>query len=711
MNYKDIVAEVNKVVYYNAQSRWGVLSVNTEKVLDGFETNLITLSGNFEGVYEDCKIEFSGNLSVHPKYGKQIQITVLRVLQNTDSKESIINFLSKSAIKGIQIQNAKKIYDKFKEDSINIVLNETWKIKEITGIGEKTYKKVMDSVQNYRRIQDLLEYGTKLGIPYKVLYHLDKELGDRALSTLQNDIYSIVNKVDSISFKQVDDIALKSGYSPDNLDRLLAGFNYYLKNTLSLEGSTGISAPSFLKVFLKELGLTDNSLFYVAMNNLEQQEAIIVRSNIIYSRYYYDAEMFIATVINNMMSSDTGSFELYDDVKEIAINSFPFKLNKQQIKAIEACCNNRFNIITGPPGCGKSSITKAIVDIYENCGYNVILLSPTGKATRRLSECTGHDAQTIHKFLKVKSSIEDAQVIDLPENCLLIVDESSMMDVVLFSKLIACVKSSTRLIIVGDNDQLPSVQAGNVLGDLIEALPQATSLLTDIMRQAENSNIIRLCSYVNQGKNFDECEYPDFVFNQYDDEDKLMKDLVITYGNEVKNYGLSNVQVLTAYKRGKIGSINLNKVLSNYINKNIPNEDFGYKLEDKVIQLVNNYDYDIFNGETGIVTEFTDDNEMIVQYDDKRVIYPIEESDQITLANVITVHKSQGSEYPVIFMVLDDSSNFLLIRKILYTGISRGKQKVYIYSKLGLVSRCIQNNYYKKRITNLKNFIEVPVNV
>ena len=711
MNYKDVVAEVNKVVYYNAQSRWGVLSVVTEKNLDGFETNLITLSGNFDGIYEGCKVEFSGNLTVHAKYGRQIQITVIRVLQDTNSKESIINFLSKSAIKGIQIQNAKKIYDKFKEDSINVVLNETWKIKQITGIGEKTYKKVLESVQNYRRMQELLEYGTHLGIPYKVLYHLDKELGDKALQVLQTDIYSIVDKVDSVSFKQVDDIALKSGYKPDNLDRLLAGFKYYLRNTLSLEGSTGTSSPSFLKVFLKELGLLDNSLFYIAMNNLEQSGDIIVKSNIIYSKYYYDAELFVATIINNMMVSDTSSFELYDDVKDTVINSFPFKLNKQQIKAIEACCNNRFNIITGPPGCGKSSITKAIVDIYENCGYDVILLSPTGKATRRLSECAKHEAQTIHKFLKVKNSIEDAQVITLPDNCLVIVDESSMMDIVLFSKLMACIKSSTRLIIVGDNDQLPSVQAGNVLGDLIEALPQATNLLTDIMRQAENSNIIRLCSLVNHGKDFEECNFDDFYYTQYDTDEDILKDLVPTYAKEVKEHGLSDVQVLTAYKRGTLGSMNLNKVLSGFINKNIPNEDFGYRLSDKVIQLVNNYDFDIFNGETGIVDSFTDDNEMIVQYDSKKVLYNVEDSDQIALANVITVHKSQGSEYPVIFIVLDDSSNFLLIRKILYTGISRGKSKVYIYSKLGLVRKCVENNYYKQRITNLKNFIGSPITV
>ena len=711
MNYKDIVAEVNRVVYYNAQSRWGVLSVVTENPLEGFEDNMISLSGNFDGVYDGCRVEFSGNLVVHPKYGKQIQVTVLRVVQDTNSKESIINFLSKSAIKGIQIQNAKKIYEKFGEDSINVVLNETWKIKQITGIGEKTYKKVVESVQNYRRMQDLLEYGTSLGISYRVLYHLDKELGDKALQVLQTDIYSIVDKVDSISFKQVDEIAIKSGYAPDNLDRLLAGFKYYLRNTLSLEGSTGTSAPTFIKIFLKELGLLDNSLFYIAMNNLEQNGDIIVKNNTIYSKYYYDAELFIATIINNMMNSDTGEFDLDKFTINDAMSSFPFRLNKQQVKAIEACCNSRFNIITGPPGCGKSSITKAIVDIYERCGYNVVLLSPTGKATRRLSECTNHEAQTIHKFLQVKNSIEDAQVINLPDNSLIIVDESSMMDVVLFSKLMACVKSNTRMIIVGDNDQLPSVQAGNVLGDLIEALPQCTNLLTDIMRQAENSNIIRVCSLVNNGKNFDECSYTDFLYSQYEKDEDILRDLVPVYEEEVKKNGLANVQVLTAYKRGVLGSINLNKVLNNHINKNLPNEDFGYRLDDKVIQLVNNYDYDVFNGETGIVTEFTDDNEMVVQYDSKRVTYDIEDVDQIALANVITVHKSQGSEYPVIFMVLDDSSNFLLIRKILYTGISRGKSKVYIYSKLGLVNKCVQNNYYKQRITNLRNFIGSPIAV
>ena len=368
--------------------------------------------------------------------------------------------------------------------------------------------------------------------------------------------------------------------------------------------------------------------------------------------------------------------------------------------------NNIF--ITG--NCGKTTITKALYNIYQRSGFNVKLLSPTAKAAIRLSECTGGEAQTVHKFLGMRKDGIMYKDDAYDDNTVLIVDEASMLDIILLNNLLERISATTRLILVGDNQQLPSVQAGNVLGDTISSGVLAVSVLTDIMRQQENSNIIKFCSMINKGSVFDPCDHADFHYEEFGTAQELRELFCPKYMEEVNNVGLSEVQVITPYKKGELGMNNLNSMLQMiYQKENRGSEIFeGYRRGDRVRHTQNNYKKDVYNGEVGVVEELTEDGEMLVDYGYKRIVYDVNDICELTLSYASTVHASQGSEYKVVFVILDDTAvnDFLFIRRLLYTAVSRGKERVYIYTKPYIVDKCILNDRYKPRITKLKDFLQ-----
>ena len=378
----------------------------------------------------------------------------------------------------------------------------------------------------------------------------------------------------------------------------------------------------------------------------------------------------------------------------------------------DICCYKDHNFVANGMvvhNSGKSSITKALYRIYSRCGFNVVLLSPTAKAARRLEECTGGEARTIHKFLKMTKDGDSHLYEDYIKDTVLIIDEASMMDIILFNNLLKGATMSTRVLLVGDNNQLPSVQAGNVLGDTIDSENVHVSLLTDIMRQQENSSIIKYCSMINNGKVFEPVEKEDFFYEEFGTADELKEKFLPLYKAEVKAVGLNEVQVIAPYKKGEIGMNNLNTILQKEMNAKGKEALEGYKVGDKVRHTQNNYKKDVFNGETGVILSYdSEEDEMLVDYGDRIVPYNRLDVAELTLSYCSTVHASQGSEYKVVFVILDDTSvnSFLHIRRLLYTAVSRGKSKVYILTKPYLVDKCIENNSYRPRITKLKDFLQ-----
>ena len=699
---------VRKIVYYNQSNKWGIFSVdNPLKDDDTFTDVTITISGNFEGLYERCLVNVTGTPITHPRYGLQIQLQDITVLEDKTSKEGIINFLTKSAIKGIHIQNAKKIYNKFGEESINVVLNSPHRLSEISGISTITVNKVQNSVRLYNKMKDLIEFCSSRGLAYAQVHKLYELFGDEALHILKTEPYSILTRTDYFTLKQVDSIALKSGIAIDNPIRLEYGLLYVLDNIINLTGSTGCTINKLSTGFYKTLGINDLQLFQHTVINLEKKGLIVLEGAVAYYKKYYDAEKFIANTVKQMMSRPIlkGHFKL-SIINEV-IKSFPFELTEEQINAIKKCLVYDFSVLTAPAGCGKSTITKALVDIYQKHKYNLVLLSPTGKATRRLEECTGYSAQTIHKFLKVKSTIEDAEQVEVPDNTVFIIDESSMIDIQLFAKLLSCIKDSTKIILVGDNNQLPSVQAGNILGDLIDSNKVNVCRLTKVMRQKSDSTILDYCTRVNNGLAIGECNKPDLFYKQYDNINTMHDDIIKYYKKETTELGsINDLQILTVYKKGICGDIALNNEIREMVN--VVSEDnttLGFAVNDKVMHIHNNYKKNVFNGEVGIVVARTEDD-IAVEYDGKLVTYTSDDISELQLAYSTTIHKAQGSEYPITFVVIsNETSNFLLIRKIIYTALSRGKRKVYLFGLRGCVQECINNDYYEERYTKLKSFL------
>lgn len=714
-SYENLKGKVERVLYHNSSSKWGVLSITNPLEDDPyFKDSTLILTGNFDGVFVGCEVEVNGKYTTHPRYGAQIAIDSLVVHTDVVNKESVINFLSKSLIKGIDVRNAKKIWDKFKDQSIEVVLKSPEKLLSISGIGSRTFEKIKESVGDYLRMEKLIKFCNSLGIPYSIIYKLDQALGDSALEIIQENIYAVLDISDTLSFTQIDAIAMRMGIDQKDPRRLEACMSYSLSNRVILNSSTGCMSSDLKDDFYKRVGFVDLECYNKTINTLKEAGVVITEGAKVFLSSYYNKEKFIARMLSSLKQTPVDTSKIPQSTIDEAIGEFPFELNAQQKEAVNGVVRSRISVLTGGPGSGKSTITKAVVNIFKRSGVPVVCLSPTGKATRRMEECTNHPAYTIHKFLGCKGDLESVKVPIVPADTALIIDESSMLDISMLAKLLEIAKTTPiRLILVGDKDQLPSVMAGNILSDLLVSGSVDVFKLTDIMRQAKDSHIIQFCADVNNGNTLVNCGYSDFVFKEFVDDNTLLDELTDTYLKEVQQHGLMEVQVIAPYKKGTLGTMNLNKTLADWYNTNPLNEDFGYREGDKVMQISNDYNKEVFNGEVGICTEFNLLGDMRVQFqtgDTKE--YGTIDLSSLMLAYAATCHKSQGAEYQVVFVVLDDTSGgFLLTRKLLYTAMSRGKKKVYVLAKQGCASKCVRNVYESPRITKLREFMkeEFPV--
>jgi len=720
-------AKVKKIIYYNGQNQWGVFAITytpegqTGPLKTGLET---TVAGNFEGIYEGCKLNLTAEEVEHPKYGKQLQLQHYSLIEDSSSKEAIINFLTKSSINGIHKALAQKIYDKFGKDSIDIVLHHTERLKEVNGIGEKTYEVVVKSVSTYFEMEELLKYCAEIGLhKFALVMQLYKEFGNDAVRMLKENTYQLLVMSEALSFNQIDEIALKAGIKADDDNRIKFGLLYVLNRESVLRGSTGCDDMQLKNIFQKTLGLQNNQLYRYALTKLMEEHKIYLNDDNVFLAEFYEAERNIA----KQLTWHNNDFpDVYDDkIVQEEIHNFPFTLNDDQINAIYSCLRKQFSVITSLAGCGKSTISKAILRILDRHGMPVILIAPTAKAAKRLNECTGFNASTIHRFLKVKdNTLESYDEVFVPRQATILIDEASMVDVRLFERVLDHIHADTRVILVGDTHQLPSVQAGNLLEDIIEAEKFNVCYLRDITRQAEDSNIIKYSNMVNEGNFIPlDLKSKDLVCTsaQKTQRQKAVEVIKKSYISNVEKFGLLNVQVICAYKQGILGVNSMNQVLKSAVNAESPTkttEDnvFSFQIGDKVRHTVNNYDLDVFNGETGVVVDIknaTDyDNAegkdlLVVDYGDRFVNYDKFSANELTLSYASTVHASQGSEYDCVFVILDNEiSNILLVRKIVYTAITRAKKKCYILSVDGCVNTAISNDHYKERLTKLCDFIK-----
>lgn len=727
-----LTGEVIKVRYVNEENGYSVFDLNTS---DGE----IKIVGIFDSVNIGESLEVEGEFTYDNKYGEQLNVSSYQKKLPSSTVE-IEKYLASGIISTIGPKNASYIVKQFGKKSLDIVFDETDKLLEVRGIGKKSIEKIKKSVEELKFSKNILFHLTGLGISLSLSKKIYNIFRENTLEVINENPYKLIKNVKGIGFLKADEIALKNNLDKNSPYRIESAILYVLTQKAINFGHVYYPKEKLTNEVSKLIGVETELIEPVYMNLLLSSEVVIDNSfeeSNIYLDYLYVSESYIASKLAKMALNDDFKI-LFDIEKEIkqAIKSLSIKLSKIQIDAIKSCFEENISIITGGPGTGKTTIINTISKIYLDNGYNISLCAPTGRAAKRIEETTGIEAKTIHRMLGyIPSSYDDIGHFEYNEDNpldtdVIIIDEMSMVDVVLFEKLLRGMKDNTRLVIVGDVDQLPSVGAGNVLRDLINSKKIKYTKLVDIFRQSESSNIIVNAHKINNGqepilneKNSDffflKTETPAITRNVV--VDLISKRLPNAYGYDFSK----DIQILTQSRKGICGVFELNRLLQDILNpKNEETDELlvGNKLfrvNDKVMQTKNNYNlsfvdsdgeenFGVYNGDMGhIIFIDKSSKKLTVEMDDKRLIdYTLEDLDNLELAYAITIHKSQGSEFKSVIIPMFDGYKLLQTRNLLYTAITRAKENIVLVGDKNVMNNMIRNNTINSRYSNLENRIK-----
>ena len=727
-----LTGEVIKVRYVNEENGYSVFDLNTS---DGE----IKIVGIFDSVNIGESLEVEGEFTYDNKYGEQLNVSSYQKKLPSSTVE-IEKYLASGIISTIGPKNASYIVKQFGKKSLDIVFDETDKLLEVRGIGKKSIEKIKKSVEELRFSKNILFHLSGLGISLSLSKKIYNIFREDTLEIINENPYKLIKNVKGIGFLKADEIALKNNLDKNSPYRIESAILYVLTQKAINFGHVYYPKEKLTNEVSKLIGVETELIEPVYMNLLLSSEVVIDNSfeeSNIYLDYLYVSESYIASKLAKMALNDDFKilFDIEKEIKE-AIKSLSIKLSKIQIDAIKSCFEENISIITGGPGTGKTTIINTISKIYLDNGYNISLCAPTGRAAKRIEETTGIEAKTIHRMLGyIPSSYDDIGHFEYNEDNpldtdVIIIDEMSMVDVVLFEKLLRGMKDNTRLVIVGDVDQLPSVGAGNVLRDLINSKKIKYTKLVDIFRQSESSNIIVNAHKINNGqepilneKNSDffflKTETPAITRNVV--VDLISKRLPNAYGYDFSK----DIQILTQSRKGICGVFELNRLLQDILNPKTETTDellVGNKLfrvNDKVMQTKNNYNlsffdsdgeenFGVYNGDMGhIIFIDKSSKKLTVEMDDNRVIdYTIEDLDNLELAYAITIHKSQGSEFKSVIIPMFDGYRLLQTRNLLYTAITRAKENIVLVGDKNVMNNMIRNNTINSRYSNLENRIK-----
>lgn len=727
-----LTGEVIKVRYVNEENGYSVFYLNTS---DGE----IKIVGIFDSVNIGESLEVEGEFTYDNKYGEQLNVSSYQKKLPSSTVE-IEKYLASGIISTIGPKNASYIVKQFGKKSLDIVFDETDKLLEVRGIGKKSIEKIKKSVEELKFSKNILFHLTSLGISLSLSKKIYNIFRENTLEVINENPYKLIKNVKGIGFLKADEIALKNNLDKNSPYRIESAILYVLTQKAINFGHVYYPKEKLTNEVSKLIGVETELIEPVYMNLLLSSEVVIDNSfeeSNIYLDYLYVSESYIASKLAKMALNDDFKilFDIEKEIKE-AIKSLSIKLSKIQIDAIKSCFEENISIITGGPGTGKTTIINTISKIYLDNGYNISLCAPTGRAAKRIEETTGIEAKTIHRMLGyIPSSYDDIGHFEYNEDNpldtdVIIIDEMSMVDVVLFEKLLRGMKDNTRLVIVGDVDQLPSVGAGNVLRDLINSKKIKYTKLVDIFRQSESSNIIVNAHKINNGqepilneKNSDffflKTETPAITRNVV--VDLISKRLPNAYGYDFSK----DIQILTQSRKGICGVFELNRLLQDILNPKTETTDellVGNKLfrvNDKVMQTKNNYNlsffdsdgeenFGVYNGDMGhIIFIDKSSKKLTVEMDDNRVIdYTLEDLDNLELAYAITIHKSQGSEFKSVIIPMFDGYRLLQTRNLLYTAITRAKENIVLVGDKNVMNNMIRNNTINSRYSNLENRIK-----
>lgn len=724
-----IEGEVEEIIFRNDINGYTVCSIKHDE-------DMVTIIGHMVSVGIGETIKATGKWVKHPNYGDQFKAEYCeRQLPRTQA--SITKFLGSGVIKGIREATAKKIIDRFSDEALNIIKFEPHRLAEIKGISMEKALGIGQAFHEYGDMWDLSVFLQQYGISPLFVSRIHKQFGDRAIEIIKGNPYRLADEVPGIGFKTADRIALSLGIDPTLENRVASCITYILVKAALEQGHTFLPKEKIEEYASQLLGIESELISDVIISLAVSGKIIIdkgIESQNVFLKLLSQAEAYVAGKLISL--SLTKFDDIPDDigscVQDIE-NQQNMVLVEDQKKAVEEALQNGVTVITGGPGTGKTTIVNTIVGLLERIGLTYVLAAPTGRAAKRLSEATGREARTIHRLLELGRREDEAvDMLNINRNApaicedVVIIDEASMVDIILINHLLKSVTEGTRLIIVGDVDQLPAVGPGNVLKDIISSGVIKVVRLTEIFRQARESMIVVNAHRINKGG------YPvfntaqgDFFLSRNSSGEDILKNIISLCAERLpkhKGYDpMIDIQVLSPTRKGLIGVGNLNNQLQKVLNPQANRKrhkklgEISFIEGDKVMQVKNNYDlvwkrltntgemgFGVFNGDIGRITDIDEDAGVLrVTYDDKEVEYGVDLLDELELAYAVTVHKSQGSEFPVVIMPVFGGLPMLTTRNLLYTAITRAKEMVVLVGREDDVRAMVDNYREVKRYSGL----------
>lgn len=712
-----IEGSLEHIIYRNEENGYTV-----GKLLEKDKATVVTIVGSMLGIQVGERLVCEGAWRNDKKFGKQFSVERFDV-KIPSTTRGIEQYLSSGLVAGIGKVLAEKIVDHFEENTLEIFDIAPHRLLEVEGIGKKKLKRIQASWTQQKDIRQVMIFLQNCGISPAYAQRIFKTYGEKSIEKVKENPYRLSSDIDGIGFVKSDAIAQKMGIKSDALTRIASGIEYTLEQMARM-GHSCYPLEGLIKEAAMLLGVA-LEMVEEAIHQLVAQEKIVLKLQLqesnnpitfVWSKVNYDYEKDIAAEILRLQTfDDVFVGEDWEEALVKSIQRHGITLAVEQEKAVEKSLLEKIHIITGGPGTGKSTITKIVLDICLATSPSILLAAPTGRAAKRLSEITNREASTLHSLLMFDfiSHYFRKNRYDQLEADVIIIDEASMIDSFLMSALLRAIPDACKVILIGDIDQLPSVGAGNVLSDLIASQQVPVTRLKEIFRQALNSQIVLNAHKINQGifPTITTERDSDFFFITERQPERIIQHVLGLIDRRLpKAYGfhkLRDIQLLCPMNKGKIGSVEFNRVLQKSLNPKKKDEDTGVgprKLVegDKVIQTKNNYDKGISNGEIGYVKKVaTVDKLVVVEFEGKEVEYEFSELLELELAYAVSVHKYQGSESPCIIMPIHEAYNRLLFRNLLYTGITRGKQLVILVGTKEAVSAAIRNNRAHRRHTGL----------
>lgn len=716
----ELSGQIEKLTYTNEKTGYVVARVKVAGM-----KNPVTVVGNLMSPALGETFKMKGEWTKHPKFGDQFAVSEFISMIPEDAS-GVEKYLGSGMIKGLGPVMAKRIVKKFGKKALFVIENETDKLLKVEGIGKKRIaeiKKAWDEQKSIRSIM-LFLYGHGIGTGYAIKIY--RKYGDRAVAVLKENPYRLVYDIFGIGFLTADKIAQKFGFLKNSDERIEAGI-FYVLSELADDGHIYypykpliVKCADILDVDKDSVKNSIDSLCLsgkIVIEDIKDEKEDKEKTKGVFLLRYHYCETGIAKCLN-LIAGSAGPFKntVSDKAIEWVQKSMAIKLAQKQIEAIKSALYSKVMIITGGPGTGKTTIVNAILKISHNLKLKTLLAAPTGRAAKRMSEATAHEAKTIHRMLEYNFDKGGFQKDENnPLDCnLLIIDEASMIDTILMFGLLRAVPANVALILVGDVNQLPSVGAGNVLNDIITSNLFSVVVLSEIFRQAKKSRIVINAHRINSGqmpflKTQD--NESDYYFIEQDEPERAVEIIRELVAHRIpKRFGFdpfSDIQVLTPMHKGELGVSNLNNVLQEALNPGealYSSQERNYKVGDKVMQIKNNYDKDVYNGDIGRITSIdSKEQNVTVSFDNRLVKYDFYEIDEIILSYAVSVHKSQGSEYPAVVIPVHTQHYMLLQRNLIYTALTRGRKLVVMVGAKKALAIGINNSKTHKRYTYLKN--------